>query len=184
MINEKQAKKYCKEDISKIKNYDLAIADTTQTWECHHMTETWWNCSEKDLIENECYYGRKACELIFLTKAEHTSLHKKGKTFTEEHRIKLSEALKGRTLSDECRRKLSEAKKGRKFTEEHCIKLSEARKGKPSGMKGKTLSEEARKKMSDSHKGHIHSEETRIKMSEAHKRRCAMKKNLSMRGTK
>lgn len=34
MIDESQARKYCKEDISKIKNYDLAIADTTQTWHC------------------------------------------------------------------------------------------------------------------------------------------------------
>lgn len=41
MINEKLAKIYCKEDISKIKNYDKAIADTTQVWDLHHMTETW-----------------------------------------------------------------------------------------------------------------------------------------------
>ena len=75
MINEKQAKKFCKEDISKIKNYDLAITDKTQTWHCHHMTETWWHCSKKELIENECYYNRKACELIFLTPAEHIRLH-------------------------------------------------------------------------------------------------------------
>ena len=80
MINIKQAKRFCKEDISKIKNYDKAIADTTQVWDCHHMTETWWNCSKKDLIENECYYHRKACELVFLTPLEHNSLHKKGKT--------------------------------------------------------------------------------------------------------
>lgn len=31
MINEKKVKRFCKEDLSKIKNYDLAIADTTQT---------------------------------------------------------------------------------------------------------------------------------------------------------
>lgn len=37
MINEKQARKYCKEDISKIKNYEKAIADTTKTWQCHVM---------------------------------------------------------------------------------------------------------------------------------------------------
>lgn len=80
MINEYYAKKFCKEDISKIKNYDKAIADTTQVWHCHHMTETWWNCSKQDLIDNECYYGRKACELIFLTKTEHNRLHHKGKT--------------------------------------------------------------------------------------------------------
>ena len=114
MINERQAKRFCKEDISKIENYDKAIADTTKTWHCHHRTEIWWNCSAKDLIENECYYHRKACELIFLTSKEHTSLHKKGKKrkpFTEEHR-----------------RKMSEAKKGKKFTEEHRKKIADAAK--------------------------------------------------------
>ena len=96
MIDKYGAKKFCKEDISKIKNYDKAIDDTTQTWECHHMTETWWNCSKQDLIDNECYYGRKACELIFLTPAEHKSLHHKGKIVSEETRKKLSESHKGK----------------------------------------------------------------------------------------
>ena len=113
MINEYYAKLFCKEDISKIKNYDKAIADKTQTWHCHHMTETWWNCTRKELIENECYYNRKACELIFLTPAEHRSLHKKGKILSEEHRRKLSEAKKGHTVSEETRKKISEAKKGK-----------------------------------------------------------------------
>ena len=131
MIDEKIARKYCKEDLSKIKNYDKAIADKTQTWHCHHMTETWWNCTKKDLIDNECYYHRKACELIFLTPAEHHKLHNKGK-----HR------------SDDTRRKISEAKKGKKrkpFTEETCRKISEAHKGL-------THSEETRRKMSDAAK--------------------------------
>ena len=198
MINEKQAKKYCKEDISKIKNYDLAIADTTQVWHCHHMTETWWHCTEKELIDNECYYGRKACELIFLTKAEHRRLHNmnmseetrrkiseanRRRTLSDETRKKMSESLKGRTISDECRRKISEAKKGRKFTEEHRIKLSEAHKGKPSAMKGRTHSEETRKKISAANKGKPSnrkgvtlSEETRRKISAATKRRLASKK--------
>ena len=109
MINEIQAKKYCKEDLSKIKNYDKAIADTTQTWDCHHRTETWWNCTAKDLIDNECYYNRKACELIFLTHTEHVRLHKKGKKrkpFSGEHRRKLSESHKGRTFTAEHRKRL------------------------------------------------------------------------------
>ena len=133
MINERTVRRFCKEDISKIKNYDLAIADTTQVWDCHHMTETWWNCSKKELIENECYYNRKACELIFLTRAEHRKLHMKGKKlapFSEEHRKKISEAKKGHTVSEETRRKISEAAKGKSFSEEHRKKISEAKKGK------------------------------------------------------
>ena len=112
MIDEKQVKKYCKEDITKIKNYDLAIADTTQTWHCHHMTETWWHCTEKELIDNACYYGRKACELIFLTPAEHKSLHNKGKLLSEEHRRKISEAKKGKDRSDATQNTISHALKG------------------------------------------------------------------------
>ena len=149
MINENKARKYCKEDLSKIKNYDKAIADTTQVWHCHHMTETWWNCTRKDLIENECYYKRKACELIFLTPLEHNRLHRKGHALSDETRRKLSESLKGKTraqFSDETRRKLSESLKGRTFSEETRKKMSEAKKGR-------TFSEETRKKMSEVRKG-------------------------------
>ena len=152
MINEKAAHKYCKEEISKIKNYAKAIADTTQTWVMHHMTETWWNCTAKDLIKNECYYHRKACELIFLTRVEHTRMHMKGKTLSDETRRKLSEANKGKKLkpaSDERRKKISEARKGKPFSEEHRRKLSEAHKGRTSPRKGVTLSEETKKKMSE-----------------------------------
>lgn len=147
MINEKQARKYCKEELSKIKNYDKAIADTTQTWHCHHMTETWWNCSVKDLIENECYYNRKACELIFLTHTEHRRLHQKGKKYSEESCRNISKALKGKTKSEEHKRKLSEALKGKEpwnkgkqniYSDETRKKMSEAKKGHPptKGSKG------------------------------------------------
>ena len=128
MINFRKAIKYGEGDISKIENYEKAIADTTQTWVCHHRTEIWWNCTAQDLIDNECYYHRKACELIFLTSKEHTSLHKKGKHLSDETRIKLSEANKGKKLSEEHRRKMSEAKKGKKFTEEHRKKIAVAAK--------------------------------------------------------
>lgn len=122
MINVYKAKKYCKEDISKIENYDKAINDPTQTWICHHRTAIWWNCTAKDLIENECYYGRKACELIFLTPDEHKSVHNAGennpmygRTRSDETKRKIAESmkgkLKGRTLSDETKRKMSAAKK-------------------------------------------------------------------------
>ena len=156
MINEYSVRSFCKEDISKIKNYDLAIADTTQVWHCHHMTETWWNCTKKELIENECYYNRKACELIFLTPAEHRRIHQKGKQRSEETRRKLSEANKGHILSEETKKKISATLKGHIFSEESRKKMSEAKKNM--------------------------SEETRRKISETMKRRCAAKNNLSMRG--
>ena len=109
MIDEKRAKRYCKEDLYKIENYDKAIADTTQTWDLHHRTEIWWNCTAQDLIDNECYYNRKACELIFLTHAEHISLQHKGKTLSEETRRQISEAAKGTFRPDDPPPKRSEA---------------------------------------------------------------------------
>lgn len=142
MIDERQAHRYCKEDISKIENYDKAMADTTQTWDIHHRTEIWWNCSAKELIKNECYYHRKACELIFLTKGDHTRLHHKGKPKSSEHRQKLSAALKvnhvpangknnpmyGRHHSEASKAKMTDSHKGKSFTDEHRLKISEAMK--------------------------------------------------------
>ena len=129
MINEKNVKKYCKEDFSKIENYDKAIADTTKVWHCHHRTEIWWNCTAQELIDNECYYNRKACELIFLTPEEHAAVHLKGNSFmlgknhSEETRKKMSEAHKGRLPwntgkhhSEESRKKIGEKSIGRKST--------------------------------------------------------------------
>lgn len=129
MINVRRVKRFCKDDISKIENYEKAIADTTQTWVCHHRTEIWWNCTSQDLIANECYYHRKACELIFLTPSEHHKLHNKGKHLSDETRRKIGESKKGKKLSEEHRRKLSEAKKGKTISEEWRRKIGEAHKG-------------------------------------------------------
>ena len=38
MINKKTARSYCKDDISKIENYEEAINDT-ELWVCHHRLE-------------------------------------------------------------------------------------------------------------------------------------------------
>ena len=152
MINIKKAQKYCKEDLSKIENYEQAVNDTTQVWDLHHRTEIWWNCTKKDLIENECYYNRKACELIFLTHAEHTRIHNSGelnsmygKTHTQEARKKISESNKGRPPWN----------KGKTMSEEFSRKMSEVKKGQVPWNKGKTMSEEYRIKMSESCKGRI-----------------------------
>ena len=180
MINVKQAKKFCKEDISKIKNYDKAIADTTQVWHCHHMTETWWHCTRKELIENECYYHRKACELIFLTPEEHKRLHMKGVTRSEETRKKMSESQKGRTNTDETKKKISATLTGRTVNEETRKKMSEAKKGENNPLYGKHFSEETRRKISEANKGHTVSEETRRKLSESLKGRTSPMKGVTL----
>ena len=128
MIEEKLARKYCKEDISKIKNYELAIADTTQTWQCHHILGE--ILTKQQLLEHDFYYYVPACMLKFVTKAEHNRLHKKGKHHSEESLNKMSEAKKGKHRSEETRKKISESRKGKHHSEESCKKMSEAKKGK------------------------------------------------------
>ena len=151
MICERTIKKFCKDDISLIENYDKAIEDTTQTWHCHHRRETIF--SRKDLIEIGEYYNRPAEELIFLTKTDHQRLHHLGKQHSEESCKKMSESrkgkpsgMKGKHHSEESRKKMSEAKKGKHFSEESCKKMSEAKKGKH-------FSEEHKRKLSDVQKG-------------------------------
>ena len=107
MINEYAVKKYCNEDISLIENFDKAIYDSTQIWECHHRREL--ETSRKQLIEKNEYYNRPAEELIFLTRSDHNSLHKKGEPRSDETKLKLSIANKGKHLSEEAKQKLSDA---------------------------------------------------------------------------
>ena len=113
MINEKYAYAYCREDISLIENYEKAIADDSQIWECHHRDEVkvlpsgmTVKRSRQDLIENNRYYNCPANELIFLSKEEHCRLHHKGNTYhagiphSEETRKKMSEVKKGKFKTD------------------------------------------------------------------------------------
>ena len=150
MINENHAKSFCREDLSLIENYDKAIADTTQTWHCHHRRESIY--SKNDLIEIREYYNRPACELIFLTPFEHIRLHQLGKKVSEETRKKMSESRKGE----------NHPMFGKHFSEEHRKNLSAA-------LKGKYLSAETRKKLSEARKGKHRSAETNKKIAEARK---------------
>ena len=169
MINEKQAKKYCRDDLSKIENYEQAIADKTQTWDLHHRLELTLDgefaLSHEQLKMHDMYYNRPYYELIFLTPAEHHKLHNKSKTLSEDTRRKIGEAMKGKIpwnkgkhQSDETRRKLSEEQKGKIpwnkgkhdiYSEETRKKMGEARKGRLPWNKGKHLTEENRKKISE-----------------------------------
>ena len=83
MINVNQAKRYCKEDISLIENYNEAIA-SNEKYDCHHRDEIkvlpsgiTVLRSYKDLKENGRYYKCQANELIFLKHTEHISMHAK-----------------------------------------------------------------------------------------------------------
>lgn len=84
MINIRNAKKYCREDISLIENYVLAISDTNEMWAIHHRDE----CkvlpsgitvirTAAELKEDGRYYKCPANELIFLTNSEHFKLHRR-----------------------------------------------------------------------------------------------------------
>ncbi len=160
MISERQAHQFCKDDISKIENYDKAFSDPTQTWDIHHRLELTlegeYAHSKEDLIRMNMYYQRPYYELIFLTPTEHRRLHAEGKNNPMYGKTFLG-YWKGKTLSEETRRK-----------------MSEAHKGKNNPMYGKHLSTDTKQKLSESKKGKSRkpfTDEHRRKMSDAAKRR-------------
>lgn len=114
MISYTQAKKYCGEDISLIENYEAAATDTSEIWDIHHKREITDNKSKRQLIKDGLYYGVPACELVFLTRAEHIRIHQIERMKAEENRIKLSKQAKGENnpmyghqRSDETKEKIS-----------------------------------------------------------------------------
>ena len=115
MINESQAKKFCKDEISKIENYDKAINDTTQTWEIHHRLELTLDGefahSREELKRLGMYYNRPYFELIFFTKSEHRRLHKRGNNnpFYGKHLKGKNSPHYGKHHSEDARQKISEA---------------------------------------------------------------------------
>lgn len=63
MICLEKVQQYCQE-YWKIENYDLAMADTTQTWHCHHRHEIDWALPMEELIAIGRYYDVHYSELI------------------------------------------------------------------------------------------------------------------------
>lgn len=133
-------KRFCCEDISRIENYELAAADQTQTWHCHHRREISEQKSRKQLIAEGLYWKQPAEELILLTPAEHLRLHSQGKHLSSETLAKRSAALTGRKHSAATRAKISAT-------------VSAAMKGDKNPMFGKHRSAASRAKQSDSLKG-------------------------------
>lgn len=82
-----------------IENYDKAIADTTQVWDCHHRLECCF--TQKSMKEMNLYYDVEPEALIFLTRAEHRKIDSANK--------RVSESKKGKKCSEEHKRKIGKA---------------------------------------------------------------------------
>lgn len=106
MINFINANKFCCEDIRLIENYNKAVNDP-EIWDCHHRLESDLGLSRDELKEQNRYFKVPASELIFLTHAEHTSLHKTGIRYSEETNKKRSEKQKKRFEDPNERQKCS-----------------------------------------------------------------------------
>ena len=107
MISEAQAKRYCKDDISLIENYDEAINDKKRKWACHHRGEI-LHCgvySLEDLKKFGLYWKRPSGELIFMTLTEHIKLHRKHPL--KNTREKMSKARIGKRHSEDTKMKMS-----------------------------------------------------------------------------
>ena len=142
----KKAHRYCYE-VENIENYEQAMADPLEIWDCHHRYEIYngRTISRSTLKNRGLLYNRPASELIFLRHGDHKRLHIEN--MSEETRKKLSEKSKGE----------NNPMYGRNHSEETCKRWSELRKGKRCGdknpMYGKHPSEETRLKQSESKKG-------------------------------
>ena len=134
MISLRTVKSFCNGDITEIENYEKAINDFSQTWDCHHRKETDEGLSAKQLMDLRLYFNRPSCEFIFLTHSEHIKLHNKHQS--EETKQKISIANKGKHLSEETKQKIGESQKGEKHH-----------------MYGKHQSDETKRKQSESMKG-------------------------------
>ena len=162
MISKRQALKYCIDDISLIENYEQAISDETQKWDCHHRRESIYTKSQ--LIEIGEYYNRPAVELIFLLPKDHMMAPHIGKIDGWKRAGKTNSGRK-HEVSEEGRRRMSESGKisgrnsaGRHLTEQQKQHLREL-------LTGRKLPPEQIEKSRLGHIGIRCSEETKKKIS-------------------
>lgn len=122
----KSWKRYCKDDITKIENYELAKADDFKGWCIHHRLEFDINGNEVHhpgvLTRLGMYFHRPYFELIFMKISDHLRMHNVGKKhglghkLTEQHKMMLSSINKGRKLSQSTKDKISKSGTGRHWS--------------------------------------------------------------------
>ena len=88
------------------------------------------------------------------------------KTFTQQHKDRISASNKGRIISLEHRSKISNTLKGRTLSRDHINKISMGLLGNKYSV-GRIVSEKTRKILSEKGRGRKHSEETLKKMRES-----------------
>lgn len=149
-----------KSKIEKNKHFYIAIRKygiTNFNWETVEIIERKTKNELSDVLnEKEKYYIKK--EKTYLRENGYNmTLGGDGayglkRTFSEDHKRKLSEAHKGKILSIEHRKKISESETGRVFSEDVRKKLSFSKKGTKNPNYGKTTSATTKKKLSISSK--------------------------------
>lgn len=107
--------------------------------------------------------GKKASAETKVKMKENSKHYWEGKTFTDEHKIKLSEGLKGKNIGE-----LNHFY-GKHHTEETKLLNSLAHKGEKHVNWGQHLSEQTKEKISRGNKGKILTDEHKKKISEANK---------------
>ena len=168
MIHEQNSNAFCVEDISNIENYEQAINDKTQTWDCHHRAEILpcGRFSVDDLKKFGLYFNRPASELIFLQRAEHIRIHNTGRQVSNDTKQKISFTRKERIASGEivvdtsaCHTQEANAKISEKATERYKDQTRHP-------MFGRQLSDETKKMISEANSGRILTDEHKRKISE------------------
>lgn len=118
---------YCT-DASLIENYEIAIKDEKQCWDCHHKLEAFYTVSE--LIQMGRYYNVSPRELIFLTHKDHSNWPHVGRIVTEETKSNMSKSHVGKTSGMKGKRAWNKDKKTGPLSKTHKQKCSEAQLGR------------------------------------------------------
>ena len=102
MISKYKSFTFCKTP-ELIENYNVAIQDNSNQWDCHHRLETHFSdgterpknaqLSAAELKALDMYYNRPPEEFIYLTHSEHRALHNSGTKKSNKTKSKTEESM-------------------------------------------------------------------------------------------